>query len=269
VLNIDESGARVGCPSGEYVIVPTEVKELYTASPENRKSVTIIETIIADGREPPPPFIIAPGQQIMENWIADELTGEEKISCSLTGYTNNSLVMDYLDHLIEYTHAGPEKPWKLLLLDSHESHIYLPFQLKAAENHIKLFWFPSHLTHILQPLDVGIFRPWKHYHSMAIQSALRSLDFEYTVTSFFRDLTTIRKQTMQKHTILNSFKESGMWPVSLKAALKKMRSYQKRKRSVTEVESEDFELPALPPSRPEDLWTTAATVQSLCTRDPT
>jgi hypothetical protein len=48
--------------------VPIEVKELYTASPENRKSVTIIETIQADGREPLPPFIITPGQKIMDNW---------------------------------------------------------------------------------------------------------------------------------------------------------------------------------------------------------
>jgi hypothetical protein len=60
VLNIGELGARVGCSRGEHVIVPTEVKELYTSSPKNRKSVTIIETIVADGREPLPPFIITP-----------------------------------------------------------------------------------------------------------------------------------------------------------------------------------------------------------------
>jgi hypothetical protein len=58
---MDELGARVGCPRGEDVVVPIEVKELYTASPENRKSVTVIETAIVDGREPLPPFIIALG----------------------------------------------------------------------------------------------------------------------------------------------------------------------------------------------------------------
>jgi hypothetical protein len=57
---MDESGARVGCPGGEHVIVLIKVKELYTASPENRKSVTVIETVIVDGREPLPPFVIAP-----------------------------------------------------------------------------------------------------------------------------------------------------------------------------------------------------------------
>lgn len=45
IWNFDESGARIGCPSGEEVVVPTNVKELYTPSPENRKSVTIIEAI--------------------------------------------------------------------------------------------------------------------------------------------------------------------------------------------------------------------------------
>jgi hypothetical protein len=266
---MDESGARVGCPAGEHVIVPIEVKELYTASPENRKSVTIIETIQADGREPPPPFIITPGQKIMDNWIRDELVGKERVACSPTGYTNNEIALEYLDHLIKHTRAGPTKPWKILLLDGHESHHTNDFKLMAAENHIKLFYFPSHLTHVLQPLDVGIFRPWKHYHNLAIQAALRSLDFEYTITSFFRDLTSIRQQTMKYHTIVNSFRDSGIWPPSAKAGLKKMRSYQKKKRTIDEVEQDDLELPALPPTRPPEIWNTAATVRALGDRDPT
>jgi len=67
VLNMDESGARIGCPAGENVIVPSDVKEMYTSSPENRKSVTVIETIITDGREPLPPFVICPRKRIIDN----------------------------------------------------------------------------------------------------------------------------------------------------------------------------------------------------------
>jgi len=70
---MDESGARIGCPTGEYVIVPIEVKELYTASPENRKSVTIIETIYTDGRKPLLLFVIAPGKKIIDNWVSENL----------------------------------------------------------------------------------------------------------------------------------------------------------------------------------------------------
>ena len=55
IYNFDETGVRVGCPGGEVILVPTHVTELYTPSPENRKSVSIIEAIYADGSEPPPP----------------------------------------------------------------------------------------------------------------------------------------------------------------------------------------------------------------------
>jgi hypothetical protein len=89
VLNMDESGARIGCPAGEHVVVPVKVKELYTSSPKNRKLVTIIKTIIVDGREPLPPFVIVPGKKIMRNWIRAELIRTEEIACSPTGYTNN------------------------------------------------------------------------------------------------------------------------------------------------------------------------------------
>jgi hypothetical protein len=80
IWNMDESGARVGCPNREEVIVLIEVKELYTTSPENRKSVTIIEAICVDGSEPPPPMIICLGQRIMESWIHDNLLGNEVIA---------------------------------------------------------------------------------------------------------------------------------------------------------------------------------------------
>jgi hypothetical protein len=75
VLNIDKSGARIRCPAREHIIIPSDVKELYTASPKNRKSVTIIKTIIADRREPPLPFIITPSKKVIDNWIIEGLIG--------------------------------------------------------------------------------------------------------------------------------------------------------------------------------------------------
>lgn len=228
VLNMDESGVRVGCPSGEEVVVPDEVADLYTASPENRESVTIFETIYAGGKKPPIlPLVICPGVKVMDNWIHDYLTGDKAITTSPTGYTNDKVVMDYLDHLILNTKASASKHWILFFMDGHLTHEYPDFVVKAAEHHIALHVFPSHLTHALQPLDVGVFRPWKHYHNKAIQNAIRSFDFEYTILSFFRDLSTIRKETMKPYTITNSFRESGMWPVNAKAGINKMRQYVK------------------------------------------
>jgi hypothetical protein len=69
VVNFDKTGTRVGCAGLEEVIVLIEVMELYKASPENRKSITICEAIRVDGSEPPPPFIIVPGKKVIEAWV--------------------------------------------------------------------------------------------------------------------------------------------------------------------------------------------------------
>ena len=53
IWNFDESGVMVGNPTGEQVIVPIDIKEVHGPSPANRKSVTMIEAICADGRTPP------------------------------------------------------------------------------------------------------------------------------------------------------------------------------------------------------------------------
>jgi len=64
---MDELGAYISYPTSEYIIIPIEVKELYTASPKNRKLVIIIETIYVDSRKPLLPFIITPKKKIMDN----------------------------------------------------------------------------------------------------------------------------------------------------------------------------------------------------------
>ena len=49
--------------------------------------------------------------------------------------------------------SGP----KLLTMDGHKSHISLEVAKLARENSIHLLCLPSHSSHLLQPLDVGVF----------------------------------------------------------------------------------------------------------------
>ncbi|CZT10225.1 uncharacterized protein RAG0_14759 [Rhynchosporium agropyri] len=205
VLNMDESGIRGALPYAESVVVPRR----------SRKTVTIIETIRGDGKKTLPAFVICPGEMIMENWISINLSGEETITFSSTGYINNSIIMEYAYYLIKHSHAGPEKPWKLLLLDGHESHYYKQFIVLLQENHIYPWYFPSHLTHALQPLD-------------------------------------------------NAFKNAGIWPLSYKAGLKRIRSFGKQKLI------EELELPLLLPSTLVDrVISTVTIVESFIGRDLT
>ncbi|RPB05488.1 hypothetical protein L873DRAFT_1663093, partial [Choiromyces venosus 120613-1] len=188
----------------------------------NRKSFTIIEAICAEGSHPPPPVIIYSGEKIIKSWVHENLTGTEVITVSPTGYTNETIALALLNHFIKHVGAGPDQHWHILLLDDHITYHQDDFIIKCHKNYIVPFKFPSHLIHVLQPLDVGVLRPWQHYHNKAINHALHSLEIQYTISSFFYDVGSICEQTFQPHTIKNSFEDSGMFPVSYKVALKKI-----------------------------------------------
>ena len=49
----------------------------------------------------------------------------------------------------------------LLLVDGHKSRVTQETAELAHKNNIDLMLFPSHTNHILQPLDVSVFKPFK------------------------------------------------------------------------------------------------------------
>lgn len=232
VCNMDEKGCRVCMPAGEEVVVPIGIKEMYTGIPENRLSVTVIEAITAGGKVITP-VVIVPGKLIMSSWFSEHMTGYELLTVSDSGYTNDGIMMVWLDHFIYHMEQTPESEWIILLLDGQVCHEATNFVLKAKIYKIWLVEYPSHQTHLLQPLDVGCFREWKHYQQVKIMDAIRSWEPEYTLKSFFRDLPDIRGRTFTKQTIKSSFQKSGMWPVSFKMVKKKLDEYGKKKKRDT------------------------------------
>jgi hypothetical protein len=226
IWNMDETGFRIGIPGGQKVIVPCNVTELYTTSPENRISITVIESVSSISIAIAP-VIIIPGKMHMESWYHDNLHGNELILLSDTGYTNDELAMIWLDHFIKETKSDIFSEWKVIILDSHTSHTTPELRLKAATCNIHLYSLPSHLTHVLQPLDVGIFQPYKHWHQEAVHTAIRNLDLSYTISSFIRDLPLIRANTFKELTITHAFTNSGIWPIDVMQALKQLQKYAK------------------------------------------
>jgi hypothetical protein len=87
---MDEKGARIYMPASEEVIVPIRIKEIYTGIPENRISLTIIESISIDGKAIPP-VVIVPGVIIMVSWFHENITGYKVIIVSPTRYINEGI----------------------------------------------------------------------------------------------------------------------------------------------------------------------------------
>ena len=176
--------------------------------PENRLSLTVIESISADGKAIPPVAIV-PGETIMESWFHENMTGHEVVTVSPSGYINEEICNGWLGHFIKHNDCGPDKPWRILLMDGATCHDAPEFILRAKMNRIWIVKFPSHQTHLIQPLDVGCFRSWKIFQQKCIMNAIRSHEAEYNVQSFFRDLPKIRERTFTVRTIKHSFQNAG------------------------------------------------------------
>jgi hypothetical protein len=78
---------------------------------------------------------------------------------------------------------------------------------------------PPHLTHLLQPLDVVIFQPYKHYHAKELDIMVRDGVTNFTKLEFLQCIQSVRKQTFKRTTIHSAFKKTGIWPLNPKMVL--------------------------------------------------
>jgi len=117
----------------------------------------------------------------MSDWLSPEIDLDMTVVTSEKGFTKDDIAIQFLKHFIKYTNMGPHSEWKLLLMDNHGSHETGEFLKLANDNHILPYPLIPHLTHCMQPLDVGVFQPYKHWHEVAMRDALTSLSFEYDV----------------------------------------------------------------------------------------
>jgi hypothetical protein len=75
----------------------------------------------------------------------------------------------------------------MLLFNGHESHVTLEAVQYCEDNKIVLFCLPSHSTHILQPLDIGVFGPPAiSYWKFMFEETRTVLATQLTRSYFFR-----------------------------------------------------------------------------------
>ena len=77
-------------------------------SPEDQRSLIVIEAIDAAGRKPPPPLVIIEGKYIMSDWFSPEMDLEATIIILRKGYINNAIGMEFLKHFIKHINAGSQ-----------------------------------------------------------------------------------------------------------------------------------------------------------------
>lgn len=171
IYNMDETGFRVGVLTGRIVITHLDIKAVYLADPDNRESITSIETICADGSTIAP-MLVLKGEVLLAKLFANNLEDETVLATSPTGYSNEQLAMCYLKHFHNQTYIKTKGAWRMLVFDGHGSHTSDEYLLYCWQHKIVPFILQPHSTHMLQPLNVGVFQPLKHWHQESIHNTI-------------------------------------------------------------------------------------------------
>ena len=103
----------------------------------------------------------------------------------------------------EYTKPTSSK--RLLILNGHGSHHTIEFIKYCEAYNTILFGMPPNLTHILQPLDVVVFQPLKHYHAKALDILVRDGIAAITASKMY-------ESRLSKGYYFICIAKKGIWP---------------------------------------------------------
>ena len=211
IWNMDETGFRIGVGKSRMVVTKRS-RASYLGLPTNRESATAIEAISAGGLAVPAFLILTGVVHQSAFYRVPELHDDTAIGVSQTGFTNDELTLEWIKHFDKHTVGKRTGQYRLLIIDGHGSHHTMEFIQYAEDHDIILFGLPPYLTHILQPLDVVVFQPLKHYHIKALDIAVRDGCLHVTKSEFLAIIESVRRQALKESTILSAFQTTGIVP---------------------------------------------------------
>ncbi|KAF2887142.1 hypothetical protein ILUMI_19031 [Ignelater luminosus] len=128
-------------------------------------------------------------------------------------WMTSELFPEVLKHIVDHTYCSAVNKI-LLLVDNHESHISVEAIRYYKSNGITLLSFPPHTTHRLQPLDVGIYAPFKTHLATAFNDLMLAHPGQAITLRHIGNLSNKAYQNaFSIKSIKSAFKKTGLWPL--------------------------------------------------------
>ena len=202
IYNFDETGFVMGQISSEIVVTTSDRRGRPRAVHQgNREWITVIQSVGSHGYALPP-FIILAGKTHLSSWYEDSpMPSNWVITLSENGWTTNEKGLEWIQHFDKHTKSRTKGAYRILILDGHESHHSVVFELYCKENNIITLCMPAHSSHKLQPLDVGCFRPLKRSYGKQIEGLMRAHITHISKEDFFPAFYAAHIEAMVKENI--------------------------------------------------------------------
>ncbi|CAH0020156.1 unnamed protein product [Clonostachys rhizophaga] len=219
--NFDETPLQIGWARGKVKIASIRKKKSSRQilfQPGNKESLTSIDAISTAGRYIPS-FLILSVKALLEDYaFADHFNYYSfKASDSFKGYT----IQSWFGYAADINYKGWEErvnkePFcirttprfaRLLLMDGFAAYEDPEFLWYCDMFDIVPFKLFSHMSHLMQPLDVGVFQ------HRSLQKWVRSGGLQITRYDFLCSWKGIVKDSFRVGYIYTGFENSGLWPI--------------------------------------------------------
>lgn len=213
IWNLDESGFMFVMKSGKVVAL-TGKTHVYKQTFGERGTTTTVLPCVNVAGDAIPPMIIFKGKRQDDRLRSAEFPCLIKLSEK--GWINNDLFLEFFQHFID--NISLARP-VVLFMDSHKSHLAPQVLELASKEQIYIVTYPPHITHLLQPLDVGIFSPlkakWRNHLDMF---QLEKPGVKPTRYDFLKMFSAAYQETIDKRSLIaKAFAKAGIYPINYNA----------------------------------------------------
>ena len=209
-----------------------------TLSDDGSVTATLLFCVSAAG-EKMPPFYLFQGKYVVDG-LLQGAPPDSLIGVSENGWMDSDHFFAWLTRFVAHIDKTRKDARALLVVDGHRSRIQLVAAEYAKQHNVDLLIFPSHTTHLLQPLDVACFKPFKDRYRQEIKlhystgkgflNKLESFSLDCLSASFpqfpfarFRyhiaKLTAPAWDAVKLDTIVNGFRKAGVYPLNREEVL--------------------------------------------------
>lgn len=210
--NCDESGL-CGATTSNRILAKRGSRWVHDTAGGSGRSYTTIHGCGSASGIRLPPFVVYKGKNLYGSWTKGGAAGAQ-YSVSESGWMETAnyeswfkkMFLPFTKHLRD---SGPI----ILYFDGHYSHVSIKLIELSRENNVNLILLPSNTTHVLQPLDVGVYGPlkqgWKkilgHYKMKTKAANIGKEEFPKLVAELW-------DTTFKPEHLIGGFRESGLYP---------------------------------------------------------
>ena len=222
IYNCDETGIQQN--EANHYTLAKKGSHPSIVVPTQRSTCTILTCVNASGTYLPPLFIFKVKSISIDNFL------EETPDSTMFATDNGFITTEAFKSWMEVTfikHAIKKRPL-LLLYDNHSTHSDAEVLRLAKQNDIIIDSIPPHLSHLYQPLDVGVFSSMKESFKEQNTSFMKEHPNQSPkLKDFTFMLHTAFKYSVTKYNIISGFKQACIVPLNKKAGLEKVQQLSK------------------------------------------